>query len=424
MKSRRSHPVRRVVRRAVTATAVATFLTAVGLANAGTALAASAPALKPPAQIVVKVDLQDGYHVADVEAGSPVTVTSSILASRGIYLVTSTDPQYTTDPGSAAHLADVIAKLPGVVYAEPNYAAILDDTQYHAWDDGSAADAGTDPTVWSTQPAATELNVVAAHQLSTGSGVTVAVLDTGADAAQPALADRLVPGWNYVEDNASTKDVADRGTTALGHGTFVAGTIALVAPDAKIMPERVLDSSGIGNVFVVAQAIIDASRGGADIINLSFGTSGHVASHVLDDAINSATSHGAVIVAAAGNDGNNRPHYPANNKRVVSVSALTSNFSSLASFANYGPWVAVAAPGTHIAGPVPGGGFAWWAGTSMATPFVAGQAALLRSIAPNLTAQKVTRTIEHTARKLAKAQLGFGTIDLVSSLRSVTHSPR
>jgi subtilisin family serine protease len=372
---------------------------------------------------VVKVDQQYGYSIGDVEAASPVTVTSSILASRGIYLVTSTSPQYTTDPGSAQHLASLIAKIRGVVYAEPNYLAELDDTQYHAWDDGTPDSAGNDPDVWTSQPAVAQLNIAAANQISSGTGVTVAVLDTGADPSQPVLAGRLVPGWNYVEDNADSDDVADHGSSALGHGTFVSGTIALVAPNAKIMPERVLDSSGFGNVFVVAQAIMDATNAGADIINLSFGTSGQVRSHVLDDAIAYATGHGAVIVAAAGNDADNHPHYPASNKQVVSVSALTSTLSSLATFSDFGPWVAVAAPGTHIAGPLPGGGFAWWAGTSMATPFVAGQAALLRSAAPTLQAQKLTEAIKHTAHKLAKAQLGFGTIDLVSSLQSVLHTP-
>jgi subtilisin family serine protease len=425
MTSIRPRSLRRIVSRAVTGGAVLAVLLAAGFANGGVALAAGpGPAPKPPAQVVVKVDRQSGYSITDVEAKAPVTVTSNILASRGIYLVTSTDPRYTTDAGSAAHLADVITKLPGVVYAEPNYVAQLDDTQYHAWDDGSADSAGTDPDVWRSQPAVTQLNIPAANQISTGSGVTIAVLDTGADASQSVLAGHLVAGWNYVEDNANTDDVADQGTSALGHGTFVAGTIALVAPTAKILPERVLDSRGIGNIFVVAQAIMDATNEGADIINLSFGTSGHVESHVLDDAIKYATSRGAVIVAAAGNDGSNHPHYPASNHQVVSVSALTSNFSSLASFADFGPWVAVAAPGSQIAGPVPGGGFAWWSGTSMATPFVAGQAALLRSAAPTLPAQKLTRTIEHTARKLAKAQLGFGTIDLVSSLQWVAAHPK
>jgi subtilisin family serine protease len=408
----------------VLAVASASMLTTTvfAVAGAGTAIAGTPPTPKPPAQIVVKVDRASGYKIDDVVASAPVRVTSSILGSRGIYLLTSTDPQYTSDPGSAAHLASLIAKDSGVVYAEPNYLATLDDTQYHAWQDGDPDSAGTDASVWQSQPAVGQLQVAAANQISTGAGVTVAVLDTGADSTQPALAGRLVAGWNYVEDDANTADVADNGTSAVGHGTFIAGTIALVAPDAKIMPERVLDSRGAGNVFVVAQAIIDATNAGARVINLSFGTSGQVHSHAVDDAMNYAATHGAVIVAAAGNDGDNHPHFPASSHQVVSVSALTANLSSLASYADYGPWVAVAAPGSDIVGPVPGGGFARWAGTSMATPFVSAQAALLRSAAPSLSTQRVTQTIEHTARKLAKAQLGFGTIDLISSLRSAVHS--
>src|SRR4051794_832694 len=170
------HSPARIASRLVTCAAIVTVASAV-LANTGVANAAPGPAPKPPAQVVVKVDRQDGYSITDIAAKSPVTVSSSILASRGIYLVTSTDPQYTTDAGSEGHLADLIAKLPGVVYAEPNYVAQLDDTQYHAWDGGVAATAGTDPSVWSSQPAATQLNITGANQISTGAGVTVAVLD-------------------------------------------------------------------------------------------------------------------------------------------------------------------------------------------------------------------------------------------------------
>jgi subtilisin family serine protease len=76
-----------------------------------------------------------------------------------------------------------------------------------------------------------------------------------------------------------------------------------------------------------------------------------------------------------------------------------------------------------VADPVPGGGFAWWPGTSMATPFVAGQAALVRAAAPKLPVRKVAATIDHTARKLAKAHLGFGSVDVMSSLRFAQAHP-
>src|SRR5207248_7691126 len=138
------------------------------------------------------------------------------------------------------------AKSDAVVYAEADEPADLADTRFHAWPDGDPDDAGTDPSVWSAQPAAATLALTDVHELSTGAGTTVAVLDTGVDPAHPALAGRLGPGWDYVDDDAQPQDVATgadgngNGITdeAYGHGTFVSGVLALVAPQARILPYR------------------------------------------------------------------------------------------------------------------------------------------------------------------------------------------
>lgn len=376
----------------------------------------------PPDGIVVKMDIADGYRISDVEAGFPVVVDSAVLASRGIYRVHPTDPKYLKE-GKSKELAGKIQRAAGVVYAEPDEIASLLDTRFHAWPEGSAEDAGTDPAVWLDQQAISELRLGEAHQDSLGAGVVVAVLDTGADMNHPALQNRLVPGWDYVDDDSDPSEEAPgipdgtgHADTAYGHGTFVSGVTAMVAPDAGIMPLRVLDSNGRGNVFAVAQALLDAAAAGAQVVNLSFGTP-TMPSKLLDETIKDLRKRGIVVVAAAGNSGNDKKQYPAAQPEVMSVAALGTESGDLASFSGFGDWIDVAAPGDDIAGPVPGGRYAWWRGTSIAAPFVAGQVALVRSMAPKLAPAKVFEAVLRTTDKLNQGhRVHSGSIDVVGSL--------
>ncbi|MGH9185673.1 MAG: S8 family peptidase [Acidimicrobiales bacterium] len=401
------------------------------LAVAGAAMLTSAsPAgahANPEAQpeVVVKVDVAGGHTIEEVNATFATETDSAVLASRGIYLVRSTDPRYSGEANKADELADHMAKSPAVIYAEPNVVEDIADNRFHAWPTGAPDDAGTDPAVWADQPATAQLQLDAAHAQSQGAGVTVAVLDTGVDPDHPALAGRLLPTWDYVDDDDDARDVAegvdDDGDgqidEAFGHGTFVSGVVALVAPEATILPARVLNSDGRGHVFVVAEAILDAADAGADVINLSFGTAQKLRSHLLDDAIREAQHQGVVVVAAAGNDGSDADRWPAANPEVVGVSALAEDATGMAGFANSGGSVDVAAPGEHVAGPVPGGRYAWWSGTSVATPFVAGQVALIRAHAPGAEAKTIAEAVTHTTTKLhPKDQPEARAINIVASL--------
>lgn len=253
----------------------------------------------------------------------------------------------------------------------------------------------------------------------TGEGITVAVVDTGVDLDHPDLVGNLfvnageIPGngidddGNGFVDDVHGYDFADNDAIANdvgGHGTHVAGTIAAddngfgatgVAPDARILPVRVLGANGSGNSFDVAAGIRYAADLGADIINLSLG-GGY--SRAIETAIDYARSLGSIIVAAAGNESASTPSFPArfsaSDDNVISVGAFSSSgrvagFSNDVGSSGSSGAVQVDAPGVGIYSSYVGGGYATLSGTSMAAPHVAGLAALTLSANPNLTSSEV-----------------------------------
>ena len=228
---------------------------------------------------------------------------------------------------------------------------------------------------------------------STGSGTTIAVIDTGVDLDHPEFSGRIVTGYDFVDGDT----VADDGN---GHGTHVAGTIAGandgtgitgVAYDAAIMPLRVLDNDGYGWTSDIISAVRWAADNGADVINLSLGGGGY--SQAMADAISYASGRGSVVVMAAGNSGGSAPEYPAAHAidHGIAVGAVDRN-RSLAEFSNRAGSTQldyVTAPGVNIYSAVPGGEYDTFNGTSMATPHVAGIAGLLKSYDRNLSAAEV-----------------------------------
>jgi subtilisin family serine protease len=389
---------------------------------------AAAELAPPSGRIAVKVDRLHGHTIGSVTEGMPVEVVSAVIASRGIYLVASTTPDYDGDgdAGDAEddqELADDLAAHPGVLWAELDQRVVLTDTRFHSWPYGMPGTTYTDPAVFYGQRAATRLKLAEAHARTKGAGVLVAVLDTGADTAHPVLADRIVPAWNYIDDNPDVSDVAQGtdsdgdglGDEAVGHGTFVSGMVGLTAPGARILPARVLDSDGIGNTFVVAEAIVDSVRAGAQVINLSFGTDEEVDSKVVQEALRFAAVRNVVVIGAAGNARSTDPQFPASANNVFGVAALGAG-SQLAFFSNRGPWVEVAAPGDQLIGPMPGGGYAVWSGSSMSSALVSGQAALLRAVEPEAEANSTLNSIAATTRLVPYDGVYYGSIDIPGSL--------
>jgi subtilisin family serine protease len=371
-----------------------------------------------PSQVVVKLNPVSGATIDQINATFGTTTLKPLSALTGVYLLQ-------TPPGKDARdVAEAMAVDLRLKYAELNFvgnAPEADPSNIQDW-------GGFDPGPYSNTYAATLLNLARAHALSRGQGAVVAVLDTGVQLNHPVLVNSLTTArFDFVGNDAVPEDeftgLKPNGFSpidlAAGHGTHVAGIVHLVAPLARIMPVRVLAPDGRGNIFSVAEAITFATRNGANVINLSLGTSSE--SNLLRDVIRYASMQGVVVVAAAGNLNSDVAQYPGADQCAFGVTSIgPSRVKSI--FANYGGWVNFAAPGEGIYSTTVNGGFTRWSGTSMATPFISGQAALVHSMAPLLNPQEVGRLIAGTASSidalnpLFAGRLGVGLPDMGKSL--------
>jgi type VII secretion-associated serine protease mycosin len=276
----------------------------------------------------------------------------------------------------------------------------------------------------------TSLDLAGAHRLSRGEGVTVAIIDSGVDAAHPDLRDNLLPGVDLLEpDN-------DDAWTPEEHGTLVAGVLAGhghgpgggdgvlgVAPDATILPLRASSDEDAGGdsqprSSLLADGIRLAVERGASVISISLSASER--SEVDERAIEAARRADVVVVAAAGN----RPDaegvtFPAALPTVVAVGGVAED-GSLAEFSVTGPEIALTAPADEIVTTRPGDEYAVASGTSFAAPMVAGTAALVRARFPELTADEVIHRLVSTATDSGPPgrdeQYGNGIVDPVAAL--------
>ncbi|MBV6510451.1 MAG: Thermophilic serine proteinase [Acidimicrobiales bacterium] len=264
---------------------------------------------------------------------------------------------------------------------------------------------------------------------STGEDVVVAVVDTGVDLEHPDLQGQLVEGYDFVDPGTPPDDPN-------GHGTHVAGIIAAADDDigtvgsaygAKVMPVRVLDAEGLGESEAISDGIVWAAENGADVINLSLGDEGFGSriskGGVINSAILEANELGAVVVAAFGNEGKLGLSYRIG-VDVIVVGAIDQD-NQVASFSNVGDVRAVMAPGVEILSTVPEepttifpegtNGYAELDGTSMASPFVAGQAALL--VAQGRDRDEVVDAIDLTAENpTGGIEYGLGVVDAAGSV--------
>lgn len=384
----------------------------------------------------VVVQLRAGADLPALMAAHALSLQRR-LGPRPVYLLRTVRNEDITQR-LAALRAD-----PRVAFAEPNYIVREPEARKRSvWAIGQAGD-------YAAQYAASQLRLAAAHRTTIGAGVTVAVIDTGIDATHPAFAQRLRQGMDFVDGDLDPTEGGTSADAGFGHGTHVAGLIALAAPGAAIMPLRVLEPSGRGTIWAVTEAVLhavdpDGNPGTPDhaqVLNLSLGTTSPT--KLLDLAVELATcsdddddeadddrsdpgfngdrercdrQNGSVVIAAAGNSGSaTERQYPAAEHAEGALAVTASNDASrLAGFANRGPWVQISAPGVALTSTLPSGLYGSWSGTSMAAPLVAGIAALTWAANPDWKPVDVTKRLLDRA-----AALCGSTIPRVDALGAV-----
>src|SRR5438132_716170 len=369
------------------------------------ALALVACSRRPAPVIDISEDSVPG--LIDVELRAPGPLPGTVIDQEqveddlwGDALSPEYDVELQVDPADEAATLATLRAREDVVWAEPvvRYQALWlpNDPDFSKQWHLKAAGA---PGAWDA---------------ARGEGVTVAVIDTGifpVDDLDPA---RLVAGWNFVGHNADAKD--DH-----GHGTHVAGTVAQstgngkgvagMAPQARLMPVKVLSAFGGGTSHDIAEGIRWAVDHGARVLNLSLGGGGR--SLAMEAAVRYARRKGAIVVCAAGNSGSRGVSFPAAYPGAFAVSAVGPK-GFAAPYTTYGPQVRIAAPGgdkslgeeagvlqqTLAEGSTTESDYRWFQGTSMATPHVAGAAPLL----PRAAARGVADAVPRAARGLSRLE--------------------
>ncbi|WP_197371857.1 type VII secretion-associated serine protease mycosin [Streptomyces clavuligerus] len=307
--------------------------------------------------------------------------------------------------------------------------ALLPAVPAHA--DGS----GIRPQQWGLDA----LNTEEAWRTTRGAGVTVAVLDTGVDDRHPDLVGNVLPGKDFIGFGAHRGDRpwARHGTAmagiiaAHGHGPGAADGVMGIAPEARILPVRVILESGDTarekargtRGSALAEGIRWAADRGADVINLSLGDDSESAHAEAgeDAAVQYALAKGAVVVASAGNGGEkgDRISYPAAYPGVIAVTAV-DRFGGRAPFSTQRWYATVNAPGVDVIIPDPDGKYYQGWGTSAAAAFVSGAVALIRSAYPELTPAQVKSVLTRTARDSPAGgrddARGYGTVDPAAAL--------
>lgn len=347
-----------------------------------------------------------------------------------------------SDPQAAL---DTLAKDPAVEWVEPDYLAQPIRSPHPA-----VQTTPNDP-IFAQQWGLTQIQAPAAWDVVTGSSSTIiAVIDSGIDFAHPDLVNKLwtnpgeipangldddnngfiddVKGWDFVNDDNNPADDE-------GHGTQVAGVAAAASNntlgiagmcwDCRLMPVKVMHSSGVANYSDIAAGVLYAAQKGARVINISLG--GYSPSSALHEAIQSAVNdYGAVVVAGAGNDNQNDPFFPAAYPEALAVAGIDPG-SVKTAVSNYGDWVDVAAPAQAIHTTFMGGSYGPVDGTSFAASFAAGLAGLLRSQHSTWTPALVSGQIIHTAAAIDVQNpafaglLGSGRINAASAVTVNPH---
>lgn len=251
-------------------------------------------------------------------------------------------------------------------------------------------------------------------QITQGEGVKIAVLDTGVDLDHPDLVENLLSGINLISRNEPPEDNN-------GHGTHVTGILVAsnndigmvgVCPKAKVIPVKVLDAKGNGNLFTVADGIHWAADQGVDFIVMSLGSPMKVQN--VRKAIQYAESKGVVTFCAAGNAGKTKEvFYPANYEETIAIGAITEDFKR-AEFSCTGLNLDFMAPGENIFSTFPNDWYTTLSGTSMACPFAVGVAALVKSYVKSGKSDIKLETTEDYRDMFRKYSIDINDLDLTN----------
>ena len=375
-------------------------------------------AVPPPASGRILVKFHDDgaaahkLHLYRLAEGADVGGTGARLVT----VPAGTEPQF----------IEALSRDPAVEYAEPDpavQAATSDQffpRQYALQNDGQSF-TNNNPDYVINVPAGTpdaDVDAVEAWSTTTGKGIKVAVLDSGVASDNPDISPKVVARANF--SGSATKPGDPVAEDYYGHGTHVAGNVAAtvdntigvagVCPGCTILAGKVLDDNGVGSSSALANGINWAVSNGAKVINMSLGVR---ASRTLETAVNNAWNKGVVLVAAAGNGGNQTKIYPGAYTHVIAVGA-TDNNDDKASFSTYGAsWVDIAAPGVNVFSTFPNHpfllasqnhralGYDVGNGSSMSSAIVAATAALAWSSHPGATNTSIREAVETTADKVS-----------------------
>src|SRR5437016_3747412 len=400
------------------------------------------------------------------------TAWSSYAAGKGVYLVSapagSSDAAVETDLSTDSSVFGVEPVHP-VSIPELAGASLVTLTQstspiLEAFSTTTATSffGSSVPNIYINQIATQLIRVSSGRQVSglTGSGITVAIIDTGIDPNHPVFSSVLVPGFDFtrgvagsaseladlspsvslsqstnpileglqiVPMNGFSAAILDQSTSpilegnvpqAFGHGTMIAGLVHVIAPDARIMPLKAFRSDGSSDTFNIVRAIYWATEHGAQVISMSFEIT--QSSPALQAAINYAQNKGVISVAAAGNDNWQTAVFPAGFSNVIGVGS--TNLSDVKSaFSNFGSAdVKFAAPGEALITAYPGGFYAVGWGTSFSAPLLSGSVALV--LQHNFQAGRCgfSDLINPLSRTVQVPQMGYGRVDLYKALTNLS----
>ena len=302
-------------------------------------------------------------------------------------------------------------------YSPVHHVARADNSDSSSYGSSPQATYSLDDGYLAERWGVTKIEAPQAWQITRGDqSIIVAVLDTGINKDKQDLADRVVAEVNFT-DSPTSDDL-------YGHGTHMAGTIAAIAPECRLMNVKVADDVGRCEPSVVARGIVWAVDHGAKVINISLAMR---ASPSLEEAVNYAWSQGAILITAAGNKGGSEPSYPAYYANCLAVAGTNQN-DSLALLSSYGDWVDVAAPGFNIYSELPQNQYGYKTGTSAAGTHVSGVAALVFSVAEDSNGNgavndEVRWAIENSCIPIAEDGLGQGLVNAFQAVTEIISSP-